>query len=200
MTKLIDLCGERFGKLTVLNRAERLPGDKHTKWICKCDCGKTSTVTGINLKTGNTTSCGCARGPHGATGNPTWRCWHSMMTRCVWKSNSPRYQGIISVCDRWHDYRNFLKDMGERPSPKHSLDRIDNSGNYEPGNVRWATMKEQCRNRSSNHVIAVFGDARTITEWSEILGVSVRALRRYKNRNGSIDRHPKYIEWSGRVG
>lgn len=193
MSRLIDITGRRFGKLVVRERAARDPHDKHTKWVCDCDCGGESSVTYINLKSGNTASCGCNRKPHGQSGSSTWRCWHSMMMRCVWKSDSPRYQGRVKVCDKWHDYRLFLEDVGERPSLAFSLDRIDNEGHYEPGNVRWATAKEQARNRSSNSWINVRGTQKIITDWAEICGISVTSVRRYMKRNGSLDGHPKLL-------
>jgi len=200
MTKLVDLSGSKFGNLLVIERVPRQPGDRHTKWSCLCQCGSTTVATYINLKTGNTTSCGCKKRPHGETSTPTHRCWSSMMRRCVWKSDSVRYQGIVPVCDRWKDYSLFVLDMGERPSINHTLDRIDNDRGYEPGNVRWATAKEQNRNKTNNHIVDINGEKKTISEWAELFGVTAPAVRSYKKRHGSLEHYPRYLEWAGSKG
>ena len=187
MTRLIDITGGKYGDLLVIERAARVPGEKHTKWLCTCDCGNATVATYINLKTGNTTSCGCKRRPHGETNSPTYRSWSSMMRRCVWRSDSKRYQGIVPVCERWKDYQLFRLDMGLRPSAKHSLDRIDNAKGYEPGNVRWATMTMQNRNKTNNVFIESRGHKKTIAEWAEIAGVTHAAIRWYFKRHGSLD-------------
>lgn len=186
MSKLVDISGMRFGKLVAVKREPRKQGDKHTKWLCRCDCGNDTVATYINLKTGNTKSCGCNRKPHGMTGSPTWRCWASMMMRCVWKSNS-KYNGVVSVDPRYHDFQNFFADLGERPSAKHSVDRIDNARGYEPGNVRWATAAEQARNKSSNNRVTHNGETKVITDWATHFGVSLAAVRQYLRRHGSLD-------------
>lgn len=197
MTKLVDISGSKFGELLVVERVPRQLGDKHTKWVCKCSCGSETVATYINLKSGNTTSCGCKRRPHGGTGTPTHKCWLSMMRRCVWKSDAFRYQGIVSVCDRWHDYRLFLEDIGERPSAQHSLDRINNEKGYEPGNVRWATMTEQQQNRRNNNWIEVRGQRKVLAEWARHCGVTPAAIRFYIKRHGSLDTYPRLLALLG---
>jgi hypothetical protein len=119
---------------------------------------------------------------HGLTFSPEHRSWLSMMTRCVWNSPDredwPLYQGRgIKVCDRWMDFSNFLADMGNKPTRRHTIDRIDSDGNYEPGNCRWATSKQQGRNKRSNRLFSHAGRSLTLGEWSEILGISRTALR-----------------------
>jgi hypothetical protein len=95
----------------------------------------------------------------------------------------------IQVCERWRtSFMAFLADMGERPSTEHSLDRIDNDGNYEPGNCRWATKQIQARNRRCNRVISLNGEARTVAEWSELLGVSPRTIYSRLNKGQPIER------------
>ena len=174
--KLVDLTGQRFGRLTVVERAGSAPAGRPL-WNCRCACGGAVVVVGANLKNGNTRSCGCLRAEEcGKTGartaaansragtekrvkhgharavnrHPLYSTWNSMKDRCR-NPRNPKYRLYggrgIRVCSRWEDFVAFLADMGTKPSPKHSIDRIDNDGNYEPGNVRWATPHQQNRNR-----------------------------------------------------
>lgn len=165
---LVDLTGQRFSRMTVLRRAPNR--GHHVYWVCCCDCGNLREVAGEHLKSGRTASCGClkiertiaANTRHGharATTvgqSPTYRSWGDMIKR----TTNPRtrrwsdYGGRgITVCDRWRSFVNFLTDMGERPSGL-TLDRIDNDGNYEPGNCRWATPTQQAQNRRKRTVAA----------------------------------------------
>lgn len=159
--RLIDLVGQRFGRLTVVGRADNdLHG--HVRWDCLCDCGNTSTVLASNLKR-TTQSCGCLARElrpvnaarqftkHGMYQSPEYRAWQNMRERCN-NPNHPQFKDWggrgISVCDRWMDsFEAFYADVGPRPGHRLSLDRIDNDGNYEPGNVRWATHSQQMKNR-----------------------------------------------------
>ena len=113
----------------------------------------------------------------------TYRCWRSMMQRCyrVKEKSFPRYGGRgITVCDRWHDFANFLADMGERPNGK-ELDRIDNSNGYGPENCRWATRTQQVRNRDITRIIECNGIKRPLAEWCDILGMNYKMLQRRLN-------------------
>ena len=167
----IDLTGQRFGKLLVIKRGEtRISRGGHyaAYWLCRCDCKKEKLVMRGSLKSGAVKSCGCDRRGGGGrlsvhghrsayrNGIPipsrTYTSWKSMKSRCLCKSyKSYLYYGArgIKVCDRWlgkHGFENFLADMGDRPLNK-TLDRFPNCrGNYEPGNCRWATLKEQANN------------------------------------------------------
>jgi hypothetical protein len=168
--------GMKFGKLTILEKSETV-SYSNKKYKCLCDCGNITNSQLNNLKTGKATSCGCGRGNGiksytNCTKMPEYNTWVHMKSRCYNENDSfyHRYGGRgITVCDRWIDSFNyFLDDMGKRPSSKHSLDRIDNDGNYEPSNCRWTTFKIQARNRSNNTFIETHWGKITMAEFSEI--------------------------------
>lgn len=116
---------------------------------------------------------------------PERQAWKNMKRRV--RGDSPRHRVNytargITICDRWDSFDNFLSDMGLRPSPEHTLDRIDNDGNYEPSNCRWATRSQQARNRRTNVVLTVSGERKTLVEWAEIVGLDQRTLKRRLDR------------------
>jgi hypothetical protein len=154
----LNLVGQKFGRLTVLSRVE--PLGHRTKFVCLCDCGKTTVTIGSDILSGNTTSCGCMRKiighevnvKHGASIGMTgaYRSWRSMKQRCLDKNckSWPQYGGVgVTICDRWlESFDNFLADMGERPDG-YSLERIDVFKGYEPSNCKWISLPEQLKNK-----------------------------------------------------
>lgn len=172
--------GEAFGRLTVLSDGGR--GLYGAEYHCVCECGTVKSLPTTRLLNGTTRSCGCLRREmtgtrstrHGHSQRPEYAIWAGMLARCfnprlrAWRHYGGR--GIV-VCERWRElFENFLADMGPRPSPKHSIDRIDNDGDYGPGNCRWATRNEQARNVSRNRLVAHNGETKTVAEWFELHG------------------------------
>jgi hypothetical protein len=175
--------GEKIGRLVVGECLGKRMGDYPVYlWKCVCECGAEFVTSSDSLRSGRTVSCGCAnrdknisRATHRSVKTAEYGIWIQIKRRC----DCPRYWAYrryggrgITMCDTWRNsFLDFLRDIGERPSSKHSIDRINNDGNYEPGNVRWATSSEQCRNRRSNRLVTVDGVTKTIIEWSEFSGI-----------------------------
>jgi len=154
--ELEKIIGKKFGKLTALKEVSMI--GRHRVFQCKCDCGHKKIAKLQYLRNGDTKSCGCSNKTrsikhgifvNGKKATKEYRIWASMIQRCE-NSNDKSYKYYgkrgITVCKKWHDFRNFIKDMGIKPKGK-SIDRIDNNGNYCLSNCRWATMKEQSVNK-----------------------------------------------------
>lgn len=177
--KAQDLTGNRYGFLTAAGPVEirRYKTTTQVRWLCRCDCGSEPIVSSEHLRSGHTRSCGCRRGDlirqkitaHGKTGTPEYLVWAHIKGRCE-NGNDAAFHNYggrgIRLCKRWQSFENFLEDMGPRP-PKHSIDRIDVNGNYEPGNCRWATAEVQANNRRGNHRVTIHGVTKTIAEWAK---------------------------------
>lgn len=187
--------GDVFGGVIV----EKNIGKKghNQQWSCRCKCGKSFVALASNIRSGNTKSCGCLKRAvstkmltiHGLHRNPIWSVWKNMMRRCYEETNPAfhNYGGRgIFVCDKWHDVAAFYADMGDRPK-KMSLDRIDNNKGYSPDNCRWATSKQQNRNRRDNISICIGGEKKLLVEISEETGISYDRLRARKRILGWLD-------------
>lgn len=193
-----DLTGQRFGELTVIRRY----GSKHpVRWYCRCTCGRTATPLSGHLLSGGVTSCGCLRGKHisekkskhGESKRPTpeYRAWRDMRARCTSPSHPAyaRYGGRgIGVDPRWITFEQFLKDMGRRPSPKHSLERKDNDGHYSPENCVWATSLEQQNNTRANRNLTFMGKTQSVRRWAVELGITPGTLSSRLRRGWPVER------------
>ena len=181
-----NLLGQRFGRWLVIAEA---PSVSRTQWLCRCDCGVEKNVLTIHLTRGKSVSCGCYKDEktaarlktHRMTESDEYRIWSLMKGRCC-NPNIPHYDIYggrgIRVCDRWlESFEAFYSDMGPRPSKEYSIDRINNNGNYEPGNVRWATDVEQARNTRRNVYVIYEGERIALSEAAERSGINYGTLK-----------------------
>lgn len=182
--KLIDLSGQRFGRLQAIAVAERRGAKVY--WRCRCDCGKSVAVIAAHLRSGHTQSCGCIvqetirtrRTTHGKSESREYRIWYNMIDRCNNPANNHyHYYGKRGIECRFRDFRHFYETLGDCP-PLRSLDRIDNDGHYEPGNVRWATARQQAQNTTRNRRLSAHGRTQTLIEWSRETGLHEKCIRR----------------------
>lgn len=173
--------GEVFTRLTVTVLKS---GYRNSTWYhtARCECGRIKEIAHSNLVLGKSKSCGCLSreitskraATHGMSGSAEYQTWNRMWSRCTNPivDRYPNYGGRgISVCDRWEKFQNFFEDMGRRPSPKHSIGRIDNDGNYEPNNCRWETPEQQASNTSNNRHVDFDGRKMTISACERHLGI-----------------------------
>lgn len=182
----VDLTGQKFGSLTVIEALGPQKGGFY--YLCKCDCGANKAIRGSHLTSGKIKSCGCqhaalvsvARRKHGKTGTSVYVTWAGMNARCYCVTNHAYsdYGGRgITVCDRWREsFENFLADMGEPPSEQHTLDRIANDGPYSPENCKWSTKVEQAANRRSTQLVTFQGTTQSIAAWSRETGIGYGTL------------------------
>lgn len=176
MTKLIDITGNKYNMLTVIERVGK-------KWKCECDCGNITYVSGGNLKYGGVKSCGCLlhkpRYKHNQSHTKLYHIWSGIKNRCT----NPNFKGYkyygakgISVCEEWmnsfESFRDWALDNGYEENL--TIERLDNNLDYCPSNCKWATRKEQSRNRSSNIKITYNGETKILTEWCEELGLEYK--------------------------
>lgn len=187
--RLKDLTGQKFGRLTVIERTENA-ADGHAQWRCRCDCGNITVVASNNLQRGIIKSCGCLhkemfdRTTHGMADTPIFYCWSGIKARCY----NPKHKSFkdyggrgVTMFSAWvNDFKafyNYVSQLSHFGEKGYTLDRIDNSGNYEPNNVRWATAKIQTRNRRNNRFVEYNGELMTMAEASEKSGLPKYILR-----------------------
>lgn len=183
--RFTDLTGQTFGRLTIAYYA----GQKNSKsqWVADCSCGTRKAVMARGLVRGAITSCGCLHREmvgaryrtHGKSKHPIYAIWLALRDRC----NNPRNKNYfryggrgIQVCERWNNFENFLADMGDRPSPKHSIDRQDNDGNYSPENCWWVLSETQGNNKRNNRHLTLNGVTKTVMQWSRESGIHHDAI------------------------
>jgi hypothetical protein len=181
------MLGETFGQLTVV--AAAAPQGNKKLWVVQCACGSAKrNVYQYNLTSGKSKSCGCTRGEaaakavrtHGASRTPEHMVWGTLIQRCT-NPNSRKYKSYggrgLTVCDEWKEFSNFIRDMGPRPSPKHSIDRIDNNKGYFPSNCRWATCEQQAGNTRRNIIISHGGETLCLSAWCRKLGLVYETVK-----------------------
>jgi len=187
-----DLTGQKFGRLIIINKIGYDKYCKNILWNCRCDCGKTKVIRSSSLTCGNTKSCGCLLKEttierfteHGhstrTTISKTYRSWDSMIQRCT-NPNSPDYKRYggrgITVCKRWLKFPNFLKDMEARPQNR-TLERINNDNGYHKSNCKWASRKQQDRNKRSNRFFTFNGKTQCMSDWAKEYNIHISTFQK----------------------
>ena len=195
MSKKLNLTGQRFGRLLVIEEVIK-ENSNGTYWKCKCDCGNETIVKGSTLNSGHTSSCGCKTREttarrnfkHGESNTRLYNVWKHMLARTE-RTTDQRYSYYggrgIRVCEEWHDYIAFSKWAKENGYDETlSIERIDVNGNYCPENCKWATIYEQANNKRYNVFVSYNGKEKSMAEWSRIYGINYQTLMtRYRNGN-----------------
>ncbi len=186
--RFIDIEGQKFHRLTVVGFAECRPNGVY--WFCQCDCGNVKKVNSSNLRKGDIKSCGCwlleftanLNRTHGKSKSAEYAAYLNAKTRCN-NPNRVQYKdyGGRGIEFRFNSFEDFFAEVGRKP-PQHSIERIDNNGHYEKGNVKWATKKQQARNQSKTRFITIGQSTKSVSEWAEISGIGESVIR------GRIDR------------
>lgn len=216
MPRRADLTGRTYCRLNVIRFVE-IANDGHSVWKCRCKCGKTTKVKAAYLNNGAVRSCGCLQrdcvreigkgsakwmATHGLSKHPIYGVWSGMMTRCynAHASGYCKHGGRgIRVCKRWHDVRNFVKDMGASyPGRSYQIERVANDGNYSPSNCIWATAAQQARNRRSNVKFTHNGRTMCLKDWATELGVDYRkAHKRVRYKGWTISKALGLTQYNG---
>lgn len=190
-----DELGNIYGTLTVI---EFFGGGEHAIWLCRCECGATTTVSGCDLRSEKVKSCGCCwKTTHGMSQTPEYTSWCAMKQRCYNPSNIKfEAYGLrgIRVCARWlESFENFFEDMGPKTFPRASIGRTNNDGNYEKSNCKWETDEEQANNKRSSRYLMHEGITLTVSQWARRLGVSHRTIaRRLDEQNWTMEQVVKH--------
>jgi len=200
----IDFNGLRFSQLLVIGEGERYvfsSGRKERQILCRCDCGKETLVRACHLRSGHTTSCGCygdrvggeRERTHGMSTSPEFFCYNNMIARCT-KPSLAAYKNYggrgIRICDEWlgaGGFERFYAYLGDRPSPKHTIERINTNGNYEPGNVKWATRYEQIASRRMAVKVIFDGETHFLMDLCERFAIRYQTAYRMMKRGLSGD-------------
>lgn len=203
----IDLTGQRFYRLVVLQRSEN---DKSGRvcWLCKCNCGTEKAIRSNDLVNLKVKSCGCfsterksiRKKNYGLTDKRPYKIWQGIKERCL-NPNNPNYYRYggrgIKIFEKWLSFEGFWEDMQHGYSDELSIDRINNNGNYEPLNCRWTTRKSQMNNYSRNRAIEFNGETHNICEWGIILGIHYNTLRKRLNNGWTVEEAFTRKPWLG---
>jgi len=188
-----DITGKKYNYLTAIKTVGKNKENRFL-WECLCDCGNSIVTTKNQLDYGNRKSCGCKNNAdkikHGMRNHDLYSTWSNMIRRCTVKSDRsfPDYGGRgITVCSEWMDINSFIRDMGERPSKNHSIDRIDNEKGYSKDNCRWATLIQQARNKRDTVFITYKGETKSLSDWAEFKGVKRGTMYMRKRRGYTVD-------------
>ncbi len=176
MKKVINIVGQRFGKLVVLKQGEHMGG--RVSWVCQCDCGQKTVCSGTNLKMGNSTSCGCARIKHGMSRTAVYNQWKNMIYRCE-NPNANQHEDYggrgLEVSKEWHEFKNFFNDMGYPPVGG-TIERSDNNKGYCKENCYWASRREQARNKRNSQSVTYKDETLIVTDMAIKHGMAPRTL------------------------
>lgn len=198
-----NISGIRFGKLTPLGPIRKSAGG-HIIWLCQCDCGSTTEARACHLKSGHTQSCGCSGSrtsaaerfsTHGLGKSREYKSWAHIVRRCT-NPNNPAFADYggrgITVCDEWrHNFQTFYDHVSVLPhsgEKGYSIDRIFNNGNYEPGNVKWSTAKEQSRNTRANVMLTHNDKIQCVADWAKELDIPSAVLHKRLLRGWSAQK------------
>lgn len=193
MPKLIDMVGRKFNKLLVLRDSGLRGARNRIKYVCLCDCGNESIVFGDPLRRGHTKSCGCDKSiimtKHGKHSSGVYKTWDKIIQRCTNPNNHAyKYYGGkgVFVCNEWLDFKNFYKDMGDRPNGM-TIDRVNHEDGYYKDNCLWVTQEDQMRNTTRNIVVSISSKLITVKELAELSG------RTYNSVNNILWKHANRI-------
>jgi hypothetical protein len=196
------MIGKRIGRLTVVRRAENTK-DGLARWSCKCACGRKTIMTGVLLRSGQVKGCGCMVGVHlkkhhwfegNIKDHPLHSVWQAMKSRCKYKSTRGfKYWGGkgVRVAVRWQkSFRAFVNDVGLPPNDgrRYTLERKDGSGDYTPGNVKWATYREQAQNKSNNRMLTFRGKTMCLMQWAREMNIPRDRLNQRIRKGWSVER------------
>jgi len=211
MGQIVDLTHKTFDRLFVEGIAPRKAKCGHTYWYCRCECGNRKIVSGSNLRRGQVRSCGCLQKERTAAAHrgktvykkhghscqngqrqrtPEYSSWQHMRQRCNNPNTDCAHNYIergIAICEEWSEFENFLRDMGPKPTPKHTLERKDNNKGYSKDNCVWATRAEQNRNYRRNRYFTAYGRTFVLTDWARLLGVCYATLKFHVNKGRTIE-------------